>query len=84
MNNGGVSFNCTSSGGSFNCQGERLLNVNDGTLGFAGQYFQWDLTGTISTVPVPAARGYLVLGWWAFMEWLAVRRLETLVNWTFT
>lgn len=55
LNNSGVSFNCTSSSGSFHCQAERQLSVNDETLGFAGKYFQWDMIGTMSAVPVPAA-----------------------------
>lgn len=55
LNNGGVTFNCSSVANSFNCQAESQLHAQDESVGFAGQYFQWDLTGTISSIPVPAA-----------------------------
>lgn len=53
----GNTFNCTSTAGNFHCQAETQIASDDDTLGFAGQYTQYDLTGTmdVAAVPVPAA-----------------------------
>lgn len=53
--NGGVTFNCTSTAGNFECFSETRLALADDSLGFTGAYFQFNVTGTISAVPVPAA-----------------------------
>lgn len=55
LHNGGNTFNCSSVSGIFHCQAETLIATEDGSIGFGGQYVQFDLTGTISSVPVPAA-----------------------------
>lgn len=60
LSNGGVTFNCSgASTGSIECMAEQQIDGNDDTLGFAGQYTQWHMTGTTeafaSAVPVPAA-----------------------------
>lgn len=53
--NGGVTFNCDSTNGTFECFSETTLHLLDDVVGFNGQFFQFNLTGTISAVPVPAA-----------------------------
>ena len=61
LNSGGITFNCSATAGVFGCQAEEQIASLDDSLGFAGQYTQWDLTGTMpetggpEPIPVPAA-----------------------------
>ena len=56
LNSGGITFNC---GGLLSanqwCQGEEQIAFLDDSLGFAGQYTQWELGDVPSVIPVPAA-----------------------------
>ncbi len=60
LTNGGVTLNCSATAGNFSCQGDVQIANADDTLGFGGQWPQFDLVGTMPVtggpaVPVPAA-----------------------------
>jgi hypothetical protein len=60
LNSGGITFNCTGAAtGNIFCQAEEQIAALDDSLGFAGQYTQWELVGTATpfatVIPVPAA-----------------------------
>lgn len=58
---GGMDFNCLATGGATHCTAEHQQVSADGSNGFNGQYQQFELAGTASAVPLPAA--VWLFGW---------------------
>lgn len=58
--NGGIIFtgNVAADNHFFEATADRIIDPQDDTLGFAGQYTQWDVTGSINSDPMPNVVSY--------------------------